>query len=237
MGVDEYLSETGGGRYRKWHVPDLVPRSTQDTKILFVFESPHVDELAARIPVVGGAGQSALRYLLGATSLGDSLGSYVKLQHAAGNHRVAILNVSGVPMQVAAFQRMTAPGLSPSDWALVEKVRTSQANSVNKTRDVAANHVGDRLLRSLQARVDALQLRPDCTIIAGGVFARRFVRSLHGLPGPKVLEVLHPSRHQWIRNPDDLDLPETRRLFLQHQRLQRSGLRDARRNRPSSPVL
>jgi uracil-DNA glycosylase len=59
----DYLSEDGNGTYARWHVPDLVPTDS-GVELVFVFESPHVDELSTGLPVVGAAGKSALRFLL-----------------------------------------------------------------------------------------------------------------------------------------------------------------------------
>jgi hypothetical protein len=59
----DYLSVDGNGTYARWHVPDLVPTDS-GVELVFVFESPHVDELSTGLPVVGAAGKSALRFLL-----------------------------------------------------------------------------------------------------------------------------------------------------------------------------
>src|SRR6476646_2804493 len=52
MSAINYLSEDGSGMYARWHVPDLVP-SNRAVELVFVFESPHVDELRTGLPVVG----------------------------------------------------------------------------------------------------------------------------------------------------------------------------------------
>jgi hypothetical protein len=104
----DYLSEDGSGKYWRWHVPDLVP-SNRAVELVFVFESPHVDELKAGLPVVGAAGKSALRFLLPDQAGDLSLGRFVQQRHAAGDDRIAILNVSNVPMQAAAFLDIEAP--------------------------------------------------------------------------------------------------------------------------------
>jgi uracil-DNA glycosylase len=60
MSIEEYVGEDGRSAYAQWHVSDLVPKHTQHIRLVFVFESPHVDELRAGTPVVGDAGLSAL---------------------------------------------------------------------------------------------------------------------------------------------------------------------------------
>jgi hypothetical protein len=103
-----YLSEDGSGIYARWHVPDLVP-SSRAVELVFVFESPHVDELRTGLPVVGTAGRSALRFLGPGQPKDRSLGHFVQQSHAAGDGRIAILNVSNVPMQETAFIDDEAP--------------------------------------------------------------------------------------------------------------------------------
>src|SRR3954454_17524089 len=113
----DYLSEDGSGTYWRWHVPDLVPSNRAALKLVFVFESPHVDELKTALPVAGAAGKSALRFLLPDQPRDLSLGRFVQQSHAAGDDRIAILNVSNVPMQAAAFVDVEAPELGEGDWA------------------------------------------------------------------------------------------------------------------------
>lgn len=215
-GVEAYIGEDGQGVYAQWHVSDLVPKNTQDIRLVFVFESPHVDEVKAGIPVVGEAGQLALDYLLAGQANGRSLGSFVQGMHTAGNGQVAILNVSDVPLQSSVAVGHDSRGLSESAWAMLESVRVSDARTATSMKGPDANDVGRVLLRSLQRRVDDLRLAPDAVIVAGGVCARRFMRSFLPPPGVQLLNVPHPSRRQWLNSPEDPELLEVRRLFLLH---------------------
>lgn len=214
MSVETYVGEDGHGVYAQWHVSDLVPKRAQDIRLVFVFESPHVDEVKTGVPVVGEEGQLALDYLLGGQADGRSLGSVVQGLHAAGNGQVAILNVSNVPLQSAAAVGPDSPGLSENAWALLESVRVSDARTATSMMSPGANGVGRVLLSSLQRRVDDLGLAPDAVIVAGGVCARRFMRSFAPVSGVQPLNVPHPSRRQWLNYPDDPRLLQVRRLFL-----------------------
>jgi uracil-DNA glycosylase len=60
VNVTDYLLESGSDVDRPWHVHDLAPAEGA-AELVFVFESPHFEELRAGLPVVGAAGRSALR--------------------------------------------------------------------------------------------------------------------------------------------------------------------------------
>ena len=142
MTAIDYLSEDGTGTYGRWHVPDLVP-SNRTVELVFVFESPHVDELRDRLPVAGAAGKSALRFLMSDQPRDLSLGRFVQQSHVAGDQRIAILNVSNVPMQAAAFVDVGAPELEEGEWALIERVRRSRSRSISSMRGAGTRAISD----------------------------------------------------------------------------------------------
>lgn len=202
-----------------WHVRDLIPEDSPRIRLLFVLESPHVEELDAAAPVVGEAGKSALRFLQGARWAGQSLGEFIVHKHAAGDARLAVMNVSTVPLQGQAFKRTAAPpNLTPQEWNwLGVTFRKSRARTVDATPDRTTNIVGRLLLDNLQERVDQLRLDPACVVIACGLFAQRYVRQLHRLPGV-VLSVPHPANNQWHpkKRPAPKDLIRARDLFTEY---------------------
>lgn len=203
-----------------WHVPDLLPTDPTQIRLLFVLESPHVDELdPPRRPVVGEAGKSALKYLQGTSWSGDSLGNFVANKHAAGDGRLAVLNISTVPLQEEAFTRTSVPpALTPQDWRWLGKTfRKSTASTVNATGVSKADAAGQLMLDGLQDRVDRLVLDSACTVVACGKWVQRYVRQLTVLPGVP-LKVPHPANHQW--HPKKTSLPKElvslRKLFLDY---------------------
>lgn len=208
------------GPSSQWHVPDLLPTDPTTIRLLFVLESPHVDELdPPRRPVVGEAGKSALKYLQGVSWGGESLGDFIAKKHAAGDGRLAVLNISTVPLQEEAFKRMSIlPALTRQDWRwLGETFRKSRASTVNATGVPKADAAGQLLLDGLQDRVDRLALDSACTVVACGKWVERYVRQLTALPGVP-LEVPHPANHQWHprKAPLPSDLVNLRKRFLDH---------------------
>lgn len=214
MDVEDYVAEDGSGPNRTFHVPDLVSQTSEEVRLLILLESPHVDELDAGRPVVGSAGRSGLEYLL-SQKTDESLGNYVKAKHDAGDWRIAIMNVSNVPLQKKAFARRTPPPLSPSEWEVLRRVRTSKAKAVNGTTSAAANQVSEMLLIGLQARIDILTFDADAAFVAAGPCAQRFARSLQGLPTPPV-DVHHPSYGSWMKHPKKDEHVELRDVFSQN---------------------
>jgi hypothetical protein len=208
----DYLSEDGSGMFGRWHVPDLVP-TDRGVDLVFVFESPHVDELSARLPVVGAAGKSALRYLMPDPPKDLSLGRFVQQRHDAGDHRIAILNVSNVPMQSAAFIDAEKPNLGESEWTLIEKVRRSRARSVSSMRGAQARAVSEALVVGLGKRLSEVGTCPEGRVVSAGAFAQRMVAAAS--PDLTSLHVPHPSFNQWHRGANQklLDLLEARQRF------------------------
>lgn len=202
-----------------WHVGDLLHADTRQIRLIFVLESPHSDEIDLGLPVVGQAGKSALRFLQGANWAGESLGRFVADRHVASDARLAIMNVSTVPLQGKAFNgAVIRPDLTRQDWAwLGGTFRKSKARLVDATRDQKISAVGRLLLDSVQERIDQACLDPDCVIVACGRFAQRYVSRLRRLPRT-VLNVPHPAKSQWHpkKKPVPNDLIRARELFTQY---------------------
>lgn len=211
MDVEEYVAEDGSGPNQAAHIPDLVSHTGEKVRLLIVLESPHVDELEARRPVVGSAGRSGLEYLLSANT-GESLGNYISARHNAGDWRIAIMNVSNVPLQQKAFARRTSPTLTAAEWEVLRRVRTSKAKAIDGTRSAAANKVSESILIGLQTRINRLNFEAGATVVAAGPCAQRFTRSLQGLPAA-TLDVHHPSYGNWMKYPKKAEHVELRDLF------------------------
>ena len=214
MSAIDYLNEDGSGKYAQWHVPDLVP-SDRAVELVFVFESPHVDELRTGLPVAGTAGKSALRFLLPGQPKDRSLGRFVEQSHAAGDDRIAILNVSNVPMQEAAFVDDEAPDLGEDEWTLIEKVRRSRARSISSMRGAETRAISEVLVDGHRSRLSSVATRSEARVVAAGTFAQRMVAGASPDLTPSPLHVPHPSFNQWNRmaNQNLTDLIAVRDRF------------------------
>ena len=214
MSAINYLSEDGSGTYGRWHVPDLVPMG-RTAELVFVFESPHVDELRTRLPVAGAAGKSALRFLLPDSPKDLSLGRFVQQSHDAGDDRIAILNVSNVPMQAAAFVDVESPDLEKEEWARIEKARKSRARLISSVRSAEARAIFEVLVEGLRRRCSGAATNSDGRLVAAGTFAQRVVTAALPDLTPTPLNVPHPSFNQWNRtvNKNLPDLVDARHRF------------------------
>lgn len=209
MSIDTYVTENGSGPLRDMYVRDLLPPPGTATQLLVILESPHMEELDAGTPVVGGAGRSALEYLLGMP--GGSLGEFVDAMHAVGDYRVALMNVSNVPLQPEAYDDGAGP-LTPDEWEVIRVVRDSTSWKVDGTMTPEANRIGNVLLAGLQDRVNGTTFAPGATAVLCGDFVQRFARGLTGLPN-NPLKVYHPSRNLWVNNPNRAEHKALRELF------------------------
>lgn len=200
MTVDAYLQETGSGAYADFLVPDLTSGHGSPVDLVLLLESPHGDELHARHPLAGRAGRDALAFLAGNVDAGISLGEEVARRHKRGDFRVAIVNVSQVPLQRQAIT--TATPLDDKQWTAVEGLRRSGAREVQTLR-AARRQYAECLLSDLDRRVALLGISPTTTVAAAGKFAQMFWRSLSSAPTCALLEVPHPARRQWTRAAGD----------------------------------
>jgi hypothetical protein len=194
--------------------PDLAP-SDRAVELVFVFESPHVAELRAGLPVVGAAGKSALRFLTCGQPKESSLGRFVQPSHTAGDDRLAILNVSNVPMQKTAFIDAESPDLAEEEWALIEKVRRSRARSLSSMRGTRKRAISEVLVDGFRRRLSGVATDSEGRVVAAGTFAQRMVAAACPDLTPSPLRVPHPSFNQWNRmaNQRSTDLCAMRDRF------------------------
>ncbi|KQP67825.1 hypothetical protein ASF40_20045 [Microbacterium sp. Leaf288] len=177
---------------------DLVLRGAGDVELVFILESPHTDELISRHPVAGMTGRNALAILRQQTRGTESLGHVVKDKIDAGDGRVAILNVSTVPLQEKAFKprtRIAAPPLS--DWGVLDDMRDA-SKAAHVAVDPAAQAVTAALRGDLQHRMRNVPMGADCIVAVCGGFAHPFGRALILNAGQTLIEVRHPSNGWWL---------------------------------------
>ena len=88
-------------QYKKIKQHYRVPHLINDNKqVIFVLESPHIDELIHQSPVSGLSGKSMTKILFPYQEDNKALG--IKLK-AEPENRIGIINICGIPMQKAAY--------------------------------------------------------------------------------------------------------------------------------------
>ncbi len=186
------------GAYPAANVGDLVLQGAGDVDLVFLLESPHTDELVSKHPVAGVAGRDALAILLGETRGAQSLGVFVKDNLDGGDARVAILNVSTVPLQERAFRsRAKIPAPPLSDWSVLDDMRDAK-KAARVAVNPAAQAVIAALHADLQRRMRDVPMATDCIVAVCGGFAHPFGRALSLAPRQRLIEVRHPSNGWWL---------------------------------------
>jgi len=199
-------------------VRDLIGVHGQDVEILFLVESPHSDELDRRHPLAGIAGSDALAVLESRPRNSTSLGALVKQRTLSGDGRLAIMNISTVPLQEEAFKASQRVPTSPTiDWAPLVELR-AHAQDLALPWSKQAQDAHKVLLDDVQRRIDAVQLGPSSLVAVCGNFAAMFGIAWR-LPPQNILRLPHPSFGHWRRvkanTPMATTIDTVRRRFLQ----------------------
>ncbi|MDQ0189602.1 hypothetical protein JI721_08970 [Alicyclobacillus cycloheptanicus] len=172
-------------------------------RLIFILESPHVQELKYGAPVSGPSGATMTRHLFGDDYAKFPLGRLVKKNvddqvNRPRLSRIGLMNVCNVPLQSAAYPD-PAVRQAYADWLrAMGTLRTSNQQDVY--RDDAVNAVQAFLAASLRSKLLALTNR-DCVFVPCGRFAQKFYRlaAVHRPNWTVIHGVPHPSYNAWDR--------------------------------------
>jgi hypothetical protein len=164
---------------------------------------------------IGAAGELLVQYRLLKVGIDSARLTIVQQSHAVGDDRIAILNVSNVPMQQAAFVDSEAPDLEEEEWTLIGKVRRSTARSLSSIRATETRAVSQLLAEGLRHRLAGVVTGSKARVVAAGAFAQRMIAAAYPDLRPGPLRVPHPSFNHWhqMANQDLPDLIATRDRF------------------------
>lgn len=216
MSIVQYLTEDGTGSYSSFYVPDIVAPDRSSPSLVFVLESPHSEELRTGTPVSGSAGRSAYRYLVPNAPTEIALGPFIREQIDRGDTRMAMLNVSNVPLQRPAGCGVQALEIhSRLDWSTISSLRNLGQFSSNSPEKLWRSHASSALLSNFREKILTLGLNATSVIVPCGKFAQQYLLSIFGVEDFAILTVPHPARGQWKRaRGDDLNnLTTVRRKF------------------------
>lgn len=197
MSFTNKLSESFRILKDTYSVKDLIPT---DARFLFILESPHKEELKNGIPVAGSSGKMMTKIIFG-ESMSEPIGLLVSSRIGRSEEQklsqIALLNVSPIPMQAAAY--------SAADQAkhikflsILEKIRVNLSANY---RDPDWNYVRDLIRTDFGIRLAALLHRELCIIPCGKFASHHYFDS--GILGKKWSEISgvpHPSRNQWYQD-------------------------------------
>ncbi len=183
-----------------YRVPDIL---SPETRLVFVLESPHVQELKFGAPVSGPSGATMTKHLFGDDYARYPLGRLVKKNaddkvHRPRLDRIGLMNVCNIPMQAAAYDNQEVVETYGRWMQAMATLRSS--NQTDQYRDKHVEAVQAVLVHSLRRKLQSLIGRP-LTLVPCGRFAQKFFRlaGVHS-PGWIVIDgVPHPSYNSWDR--------------------------------------
>ncbi|MCL6517848.1 uracil-DNA glycosylase family protein [Alicyclobacillus sp.] len=183
-----------------YEVPDILLPSSD---LIFILESPHVQELRFGAPVSGPSGATMTKHLFGERYARHALGRLVKKNADEGKNRprlnrIGLMNVCNVPMQMSAYPD---PEVRQTYRIWLEALMHIRSNN---QRDVYPNalhnEVQSVLVDHLRAKLLALRDRP-LTVVPCGRFAQKFFRlaAVRSERWRVIDGVPHPSYNSWDR--------------------------------------
>jgi len=169
-----------------------------ESKITFILESPHKNEICEGYPLAGKAGKEISKVLIKESNL--SFGEEAKTGSLI--NKVSIINVSKVPLQGSAY---CCEKNKPSNIDIYEKLK----KIIEQGADFSTRHQ-KQTLNQLKAKIytsclDELQKLPNNTfIVPCGKFAREFYKKAKTEESIKRKnfelidkDIPHPARGKW----------------------------------------
>jgi hypothetical protein len=178
---------------KKYRIDAYIPK---DIKVLFILESPHVQELKYGMPVSGGSGKTMTRAIFG--EMYDlPLGRLLKEE--ASNERVGqigLLNICPYPMQASAYGDDLSTFIS--DVEALEEIRSGFTKKSFKHSGAVSIQAW---MEEKFAQKMATLYNQKLTIVPCGKFAEHYVGRLkEKSPNWTFINgVPHPSYNSWAR--------------------------------------
>lgn len=192
---NEIFDELG----KQFYVESLL---TEQSRMIFVLESPHVQEVKNGVPVAGSSGASMSKHLFG-EAYNKPLGLLCKKNVEEQKERpslntIGLMNVCGIPMQRKAYQdRRIAAGYSDF-FDILEGVRQNnhKPSFQNERWNVMQNVILDRFKNRLRMILDR-----KCALVPCGRFSQKFFRlaDVNSENWKLIQNVPHPSYNSWSR--------------------------------------
>lgn len=185
-------------------VPNVLARGA---KVVFVLESPHVDEVAHGYPLAGSAGREMSEHIFDRRDVPFGLVAreqegLISLLGLPCMKPFSVMNVSKQPLQKTAY---TANRLKlPANIALRERLRRSVGRSAmlsSRHDDLSMCRLKDELYRDF--RKECASFESETVLVPCGNFARAFCEKLCSDPQFALdvtcfeYRVRHPARRGW----------------------------------------
>jgi hypothetical protein len=173
-----------------------VPDIALDSKLIFILESPHKEELKAGVPLAGLSGRSMAKALFLQEDI-LPMGKYLKqLMQDEKQTFYGIVNVCPFPLQQSAYPETEFIQKYKNELEIAETIRKSTANQFRDENKALFNELlihdfQDRLIRTME---------DDSIIVPCGKFAEKYVNQLAIRDKLNIIKgVPHPSYNSWSR--------------------------------------
>ncbi len=163
---------------KNYFVNDLV---YDDTKIIFVLESPHTGEVKNGYPVAGKSGKDMSEVLFG---LDEAFG---KLVYERKIKNIGIVNVCNYPLQLSAYDVDAS-----DDMEYFEKIRQ---NPKLRKKTNPINDVIDKIMSDFKNRLSSH--KDKRVVLCGNFVFSAFDTLFDENEFAEVLRVPHPSFNNW----------------------------------------
>lgn len=175
---------------------------TERSKLIFVLESPHVQEVKYGAPVSGASGATMSKHLFG-PEYNKPLGRLVMKNIEEQKRRpaldvIGLMNICGIPMQRKAYGEPNLVQTYNQFFDVLEGVR--QGNQRDVYNNESWNVMQSVILERFRERLSKYK-EHECTLVPCGRFAQKFFR-LAGVASDNwqvIDDVPHPSYNSWDR--------------------------------------
>ena len=179
MDLKAYLAQ---GKKAAYYVDDIEFDAKNESGVVFILESPHIQEVAEGKPLMGASGEDVSQYLLNQNK------PFGKLVESL-NHKIAIINVSNVPLQVIDKNKTDVEKIAD-----FQKFRTKKPNTT------------DSFYKRFEKKIKKYIKKENVFVICGDFAHNYFFEVVYNNKSQmksvyegeiKVLRVPHPSGHSW----------------------------------------
>lgn len=181
----------------KYKVLNLM---NEHKKVVFILESPHVDELKNNAPVAGLSGKAMTKTLFKDEK--TALGIKIK---AEPENKIGIMNICNIPMQRAAYKQDKVvekygsidEGKYEEMFDAIEKIRTATKEKYkNENQNILQRHI----MQDFREEMQKLKER-ELLIIPCGKTAEKFfeIANVYSDKWEVLKGIAHPSFNQWSR--------------------------------------
>ncbi len=181
---------------KSFFVSDVIPSKIDELKIIFLLESPYIEEVKANCPLAGSSGKSVSKFLHQIDkNISHDLpfGIYIKNND---DNRFAVINALNYPMDINAYSlenQFKDFVYNPKhlDELRIKLPRNSIKNLSNEVLNTFSRSLLD-LKKRLQSVLMIDQLIVPCGKVASSFWVHLQLEYLN-----EVICLPHPSRNQW----------------------------------------